>query len=160
MEGVPPSPRKPRSDTRQYKTAKIEKTTKTSKTGKTAKREEKRANEEQAAMKSEPGPRSESAGLQAEVADEALVKAEPFVKPEPLVKLEPMEDCLYNEVESTTPATSFVHVDNSDRAVSQCRTDIKQAVPAEFLIKGDDLGQEMKEEIDSSVRVKLEPLET
>jgi len=114
MEGIPPTPRKPRSEARPHKKAKTEKSVKA---------EAKRAKAEKSTMKSESMDQQQPTNTEDEAThgfnakEEPFIKPDPFsepvpfikpepvIKPEPLVKEEPMDDSLYT-VEETDPPIS------------------------------------------------------
>ncbi|MCJ1284261.1 hypothetical protein MMC26_003592 [Xylographa opegraphella] len=114
MEGIPPTPRKPRTEPRQHKKAKIEKTAKAA--GKRAKAEdsnlESGSMDRQAPANSHDDSTHRSNGkklpfvkLDLLQEPEALIKPEPHIKPEHPVKEEPMDDWLYT-AEDTEPSVS------------------------------------------------------
>ncbi|MCJ1397947.1 hypothetical protein MMC11_001143 [Xylographa trunciseda] len=133
MEGIPPTPRKPRSDARQHKKAKTEKNVKA---------EGKPAKAEKSSMKSEPMEQQHSGIFEDEVnhgfsaKEEPLIKPDPFsepgplvkpepsVKPEPLVKEEPMEDWLYTAEEEDSPTSGL----SSDTPMNMSPSIIQQPI--------------------------------
>ena len=112
MEGIPPTPRKPRSESHQHKKAKTEKSSKA--VGK-------RAKAESSIAKSESMEQQPLANIEGDITNEfnakkepfvkldpflepePLIKPEPTIKPEPLVKEEPIDDWLYIAEEANPP---------------------------------------------------------
>ena len=128
MEGVPPTPRKPRSDARPPKKAKTEKN---------AKAVGKRAKAENSTMISESMDKQPATDLQDDISNgfnakeepfvkldpflesEPLIKPEPSIKPEPFVKEESMDDWLYTADEADPPVSGFSSVALTNSSTSQ-----------------------------------------
>ena len=161
MEGVPPTPRKPRSEVRQYKKAKTEKG---------AKREGKRAKAEKPIVKSESMDLQQSPSTSGRANDEVSakeeplinpdpfwvpapdIKPEPLIKPEPPVKEEPMDDWLYNIEETDPPAAQLSSVALTNRLPSPTQQPVmKASVSPKALLK-------LSKVTDYPPAVKAEPI--
>jgi len=164
MEGVAPTPRKPRSDAGRARKAKAEKTTK--------KEKEAKRRREQEGLKSESTEMSQGVGGLGQgdggfgqgngglVKPEPYVQPEPSIKPEPVIKAEPMDDAMDYERTEEPMALSFTDADGVTG----------ETVPMQMQLEGDTeyispyapvenyrAGSAMSEE--GRVSVKAEPVE-
>ncbi|MCJ1382721.1 hypothetical protein MMC17_005834 [Xylographa soralifera] len=160
MEGIPPTPRKPRSEVRQHKRVKTEKN---------AKAVGKRPKTENSAMKYESMDQQLPTNVHDEIDNGFNVKDEPFpkldpflepeplikpessIKPEPLVKEEPMDDWLYAAEETDPPVAGLSSVALTNGSPSFAEQPItKPSTPPGAL-------PELTQILDHPAVLKLEP---
>ena len=132
MEGIPPAPRKPRSEIRPHKKAKVEKN---------VKREPKRAKDKQGTIKPEPLdfgslPTISENETMPQIKDEPFIKPEPlaksFIKPELVIKDEPMDEEPDREVDDDPPAARFADVSISKQSAFPLEKPLGPAHIAEY----------------------------
>ena len=174
MEGIPPAPRKPRSESRPRKKAKVEKN---------VKREPKRSKDMEETIKPEtldPGSvpatsEKELPGIKPEpfIKPEPIIKpepfikpeplAEPFIKPEPVIKDEPMDEEPEKEVENDPPAARFADVTLSKRSASPLEKPVGQAYNAEYTPATTNIEGQIPQfaaNMETQLVVKREPIES